>query len=705
MAAAELRMPADIFEEMAGVREVIPEQSSIAAANVNVETHKTPVNESRLQSSANFLFQKADDFKEYLLKLAGLIFSEQTEQPVSKSKPKKNNTFNIKKHLQYLGIALFALSKVAPLVAEKTKQTVQFFYDLIKTIFHWVTKAVLWLMGTLSDILKWLGKQLWNIIKWLGKKIWQLTKWVLQKVGQVLKWLGKQLIKFMRLIMCSIKKLAITIWGIISKLFHRVRDKMSKKYFPKEPAAMQLTPVPEKLPTMVMVSGDYEFEMPEERAKEMPITENKGENFNGKMPNCKQQFKKTGPNQENRIWYLIKKLLIKAVQFFWRMLKKFFPVIQKAIGMVVKIIIRFTINLILSAFALAAAPIIAASLTAINAITFVTGLVSFVGGVANTIEGMSDMGDFSESDMISDDAPSSTDEMRSNKEKAMTTADWKRRLDEMEAKHMENSVAYAAVKSKYISNLILQAEQNGNIEEAKRLRKALKLPETGSFDIYSLNLSSISSFDLDKHLKEEAKRTEEKMKRYNEIAKNEIIAKDEMEELLIGSNGEPDWLLIVQRLVEGLRDRIIQICQKDLYINAVDEATKNSNKQLVTYYKFKSTWIKRRVGRAVNFVESISKFYDALDEFVGYIDNLLKPFYSLFSLKEDEEEIKITEADEDNNAKIEITQIFNNFNISLMDETKAYRETNDELNNQLHLRLLRWIDILALLKAQKIQNS
>jgi hypothetical protein len=180
MAAAELRMPADIFEEMAGVREVIPAQSSISAANVNVETHKTPVNESRLQSSSNFLFQKADDFKEYLLKLAGLIFSEQTEQPVSKSKPKKNNTFNIKKHLQYLGIALLALSKIAPIVAEKTKQSVNLFWEIIKTIFHWVKEAVLWLMGILWDIVKWLGKQLWKIIKWLGKKIWQLTKWLLK---------------------------------------------------------------------------------------------------------------------------------------------------------------------------------------------------------------------------------------------------------------------------------------------------------------------------------------------------------------------------------------------------------------------------------------------------------------------------------------------------------------------------------------------
>ena len=79
-------------------------------------------------------------------------------------------------------------------------------------------------------------------------------------------------------------------------------------------------------------------------------------------------------------------------------------------------------------------------------------------------------------------------------------------------------------------------------------------------------------------------------------------------------------------------------------------------------------------------------------------------FFSYLTGDEEDDEAEI-EAEHDRNAKIEIDQIFNNFNVNLMEETKKYREVNDELNEKLYLRLLRWIDILALLKAQKIQNS
>lgn len=77
---AEERLPADIFEEMAGVREITPEPSEISEDNVNQEIIKTEIDEGRLTEASKHLLKKVPEFQQYLVKLAKKLFSFQKKE-------------------------------------------------------------------------------------------------------------------------------------------------------------------------------------------------------------------------------------------------------------------------------------------------------------------------------------------------------------------------------------------------------------------------------------------------------------------------------------------------------------------------------------------------------------------------------------------------------------------------------------------------
>ena len=704
MAAAELRMPADIFDEMAGVREVVPARSGIAEANVNFETQYTPVIEERLHNASQFLFAKAGEFKKYIIKLAKQFQKQQDEEDIAKELKKRAAKKAVQKAIPpmilfWIKLAEFIVNKW-PEIRESITNGFMMIIGIIQFILELIWKAVKWLLGKLWDIVKWVAKKLWEFVKWIGKKIWQLTKWVLKKVGQLLKWLGKMLWKFMKLIMKGVKKIACAIWNIISKLFHKTRDKITNRFFPKQPKAMGMTPKAMDPPPAQMVSGEYEFIEPAERAKEMPIKVIEPKPLKDKKLFNTDCYKKPGKNKENRIWFLVKKVLMKFAEFIKKMVMKIFgPLINKLIDVVVRTIIQFLINLALSAWALAAAPVIATSLTVVSWITRGIGFITFVSSLADTFKDLDDGTMAMDAEDMGDGGVTAEDD-EEKVQRAATIADWRRKLDELEANRLESSAAYAEIKRNYIVGLIQQAEQSGNIAEARRLRAALHLPETGTFNIYNISTASISAFDLDKHLEEEAKRTEEKIKRYNKEAQENIISNDELEELLIGVNGEPEWMVIVRRLILGLKERLLKIFDKKIYKDSLVDAMGNIEKPKPLNFEFKSTWQEKRIERAATIMDNMENLFKIFDVIGGFFNFIKSKVFDLFEEKEDELKPKSSLE-----TYTEIGYIFDKFSINFADSTKKFRETNEELQEKQRVRFLHWLDILILLKTKQIETK
>ena len=708
MAAVELRMPADIFEEMAGVREVIPHRSGISEANVNIETEQTPIIKERLFNASNSLFAKADDFKKYITKLFKQFQNQQDEEDITKELKKHAVKKAAQKFIPplilfWIKVAEFLINKW-PEIRQSIVDTFMTIISAIQFIFEMAWKAIKWIFGKIWSVIKWVGKKLWEFAKWLGKKIWQITKWVLKKVGQLLKWLGKMLWKFMKLLMKGIKKVAQAIWNVISMLFHKNRDVKDSVFFPTQPKAMDMVPTDMKCPPAQMPPHEYKFEEPSERAKEMVIKEAPVKPFIDKHLFSKKGFKGPGKNKESIFWRLIKKVLIKFAGFMKKMVMKIFdPLIQKLIKIVVSTIVQFYVNLALSAWALALAPAIAASLTVVSWIMKGVGFINFVKDLGDTFSDLDDgsmIDDADDMDIGSNEGDDDAEE-KENVVHAATVTDWKRRLDELEANRMENTVAHAEIKRNYIVGLIEQAEQSGNAEEARRLRKALSLPETGVFNIYQISTSDIAAFDLRKHLGEEAKRTEEKVMRYNKEAAEDIIGKDELEELLVGANGEPEWMVIVRRLILGLKERLCKVFDIKLYKETLKDTLDKIEKSEPLEFKFKSKWKEiradYRTDKTLNSLRWLFSFYDFIDSSNDPIKRLINSW-----MGRDRYGLKPKSRKE---VSSEISGIFFHYTMNFMDATQKYRKTNEELQKKQHERFLHWLDILILLKTKQLETK
>ena len=88
--AAELSIPADIFEEMAGMKEITPPPSPTGEQNVNSERIVTPIDEARLKVASRAFFSKVErKFVKVLNNVAKKLLSYQKkETPPPVRRPK-----------------------------------------------------------------------------------------------------------------------------------------------------------------------------------------------------------------------------------------------------------------------------------------------------------------------------------------------------------------------------------------------------------------------------------------------------------------------------------------------------------------------------------------------------------------------------------------------------------------------------------------
>lgn len=726
MASVELRMPADIFEEMAGAREIVPVQSSTAEANVNLPEKRTPINENRLGAASSELFANVDDFGKYLKKIFKKIVKLQEGD-------KKNDTAAMKKAAPKPGgkmmskmipppvkgyiMLIKALVSLMPLIKEKVFEAFMSFIGTVWTIIKMISKGIGWVFKQLWGLIKFLTGIIFDVVKWISKKVWNIVKWLFKKLGQLFKWLGKQLWKVVKLVWKGIKKVAKAIWDVLVKLFHRIRKKTLDKFFKTQPQAMALKMDTIKPHNMEAPPNSFEPMEPKEPElgtggggqnhtpainEPIEIREELAKPFNSKsVMNMSNTFKKPKPNQENVIWYYLKPVLKKFADIIGRIVKRIFqPIINKIVDFVKKIIFRFFLNLALSFWMGPAAPAAAVGMTIISLVSLGIQAINFVNDLRNVT---SDLGGdpLVDDSVIEDSGPEEMDEEEEEekiKEEIKDARYFRNKLEKMEEEGHQDELIYRLNEAKYIAELIKQAEQTGNLDEAKRLRAALQLPDEGEIDVYSIKPEVLKKFDRKGFLEEEAKRTAEKFKKYNEAAKTEIMHKDEMEELLIAANGEPEWCEIAKRLISSIAYKIKENFSKETANNAIYMLTTYNYQKTVEEYKGKIDINELRKKQAVARADGYDKFRSFIDDTFDFLPSWL---YDIFSVNE-------TIIEHNENAKdpeIAKKEIFDTYAISFTEETKKYREVNEELNQRQNQRLTLWTEILEVLKETRKQTT
>ena len=690
MAAAELRMPADIFEEMAGVREIVPVQSDTAEGNVNLPEQKTPIDESRLQQAGFIIVSAVPEFKNHILKLAKKLKDMQAPPPPPPKPKGLRNPITVTIHL--FESAAEAGARVLTKIWDYLLKGVWF-------VFKLALKAVWWVLKTL---VKWAFKLLWTLGKMLIKIFWKLLKLAMKLLWKLMKWIAKILWKMMKWIWKMIKMLAKAFWKLMMKLFNKIKKKVKKN--PKKPdffrrvGPKNLAP---STPPMKMPKAPKQFAQPDAKmtGMEVKLTEKKAKPFQTNKLSAKKTFSiRTRGKRESIIWRLVKKVFNMFLRMISKLIGKLFSkIIKKLIDTVVRIIVRFVIMQIIGSCIPGLGNAFALAMTAITAIIMIADAVDFIHGLQKMINA-----DGTEED--NDDEPDEPDEDDEDDDKGpkkLTTNELYNKLTEMELKGEENSAQYNQYKKDYMVQLLKQAEAAGNISEVKALKEAMGIPldkDSGSatVDVKKINDLNLYEFQLD--LERRSKETHLKRLEQN---KTKLITENEIEEVLVGAEGETDWLQFWRRVMEFIMHKLPNRYSKTTIVTAYGNG-------LIYAKNFKQT-IHKEIPR-----EPYKAYYDAR--------KTLRRAHSLARHTLHCNRIVAREAWRNKMAQdgmLEILRsettvwgwikalIFNDYpsirktqelveahRVNLQEGTAKLRELSDDSNNQQKIKYNHWVDVL-----------
>ena len=689
MATAELRMPADIFEEMAGVREIVPVQSDTAEGNVNLPKQKTPIDENRLQQVGFIIVKAVPEFKNHILKLAKKLKDMQAP-PAPPPKPKGlRNPITVTIHL--FESAAEAGARVLTKIWEYLLKGVWF-------VFKLALKAVWWVLKTL---VKWAFKLLWSLGKMLIKIFWKLLKMAMKLLWKMMKWITKILWKMMKWVWKMIKKLAKAFWNLMIKLINKIKKK--KKQNPKKPdffrkvGPKNLAPT---TPSMKMPKAPNQFAEPDAKmtGMEVKLTEKKAKPFQTNKLSAKKTFSiRRKGKRENIIWKLVKGVFNMFLRMLAKIIGKIFSkIIKKLIDTVVRIIVRFVIMQIIGSCIPGLGNAFALAMTAITAIILIADAVDFIHGLQKTINS-----DGVEED--NDDEPDKPDEDDDDEAgpKKLTTNELYSKLTEMELKGEENTAQYNQYKKDYMVQLLKQAEAAGNISEVKALKEAMGIPLDKDSSSATVNVTKINNLNLYEFQLDLERRNKETYFKRVEQNKTKLITENEMEEVLVGAEGETDWLQFWRRVMEFIMHRLPNRYSKATIVTAYGNA-------LIYGKGFKQT-IDKEIPR-----EPYKVYYDArktsrrassLARHMLHCDRIVaREAWRNQMAQESMVEILRSETTVWGWIK---ALVFNDYpyiqktqelvelhRVNLQEGTAKLRELSDDSNNQQKIKYNHWVDVL-----------
>lgn len=305
------RIPADIFEEMGGVTDAPTPVSVDNSNDVNIPNKATPINRSRLKTSAkafnegivkNYNKEFIKLYKEFrkILKPQKIRKSQEDFQQFYVINPEKKSSEEEKSSawspFKLIIKAFKFFAKVCKFVFKLAWRVLKVLYKIAKFVLKLAFKALKIILKILWKLLKMILKFLRPILKILLKLIWKcflkLTKVVLRGIWALIK----------------------LFWKIVKYLFFKGK-KIGKKLFRNEP----------KLANFAV--------------KVFKIK-------NGITVKLKPLIKRT-----SFIMRFLKKAFRPMAKLFWNLIKKFFgEILKKLIKTVVSIIVNFVVGQILGSF-------------------------------------------------------------------------------------------------------------------------------------------------------------------------------------------------------------------------------------------------------------------------------------------------------------------------------------------------------------------
>lgn len=597
MAAAELRMPADIFEEMAGVREIVPAQSDIAADNVNLPEEKTPVDEGRLSQAGIVIVKSVPKFVEHIKKFAKKLkdMQAQPEPP------------NPKKFLNPIVVTVHLFESVAEAGARVLTQI----WDYLKNQIWDVFKSILGkIWDFLKSLVKWAFKMLWNLGKMIIRLFWNLLKLALKIIWRLMKAIAKVLWKVMQWIWKMVKKLAQAFWNLMMKLLLRIQKKkklnLKKPDFFRNRGPKTLSPQP---PPMSMPKAPNQFAEPTAKmiGMEVKLSMKKAKPFNTKKLTIGKSFNiRRKGKRESIIWRLVKGVFNMFLRMLSKLIEKIFgKIISKLVDTVVRIIVRFVIMQIIGSCVPGLGNAFALAMTAITAIIMIADAVDFIKGLQQMINP-----DGTEEDDEPDDEPDDEDDDDKTKiPEKLTTNKLYEKLKDMGSKGLQNTVAYNQYKKDYMVQLLKQAEATGNIAESKALRKAMGLSIDFGSPEGTVNHLKINKINLEEFQSDLERRARDTHFQRLESNKNKLITDNEVEEILIGAEGETDWMQFWKRVMEFILNKLPDRYSKETIVNASKTAAKQiimSGQTIVVdldLAPYKIIYAKRKISKRKNKID------------------------------------------------------------------------------------------------------
>ena len=605
--ASELQIPADIFEEMAGMREIVPPRKPDKENNVKSERIVTPIDEAHLKEASFAMIYKVQKklCKSFYKVAKKLLSFQHQNSPIKKKRSRRKIVAKI-----------IINESNAETAARKAGKK----FKLWKTLLKAAWKTLKFIVKGLFKLIKWLGKLVVKVLKPILKIFGKIAKAAAKFFARALKRIGRMLIKVSKYVFKMVKLVLKAIWKIIKKLFFR--GKPMARMFKGEPSDR-----PMKQPTL-------------------PPKKNK----------MKLKLKAVG-KKSSFIMKAVKKMFKVFAKLLWKIVKKVFgKIIIKIIKTIVKMIIKFIAAQVIGSLLPGIGnAIMGAAAMAMNVMD-ILGIVDFVQGISHDVNNMND-----------EFQPEPDEEEEDNEEPDINDMDLsgvKKYMETLVSQGKGDSEEYFEAKTRYLELLAESYENSGDEASAEMIRLAM---ETGKISFDDVQFPELPEGEGVKKLDIKAlqRALEERQKqlaalKWENKAKN-VFDQSEIKVLLTGEeDGGPMWAAIWADMLWYVKKNIpLRLPFRETFEAICKEVTNPYPQPILLDYHLGPKWMYediiqrfKRVDKGADKIlndehydyhnSSVSEFGEQ-DKFDTVIDRTNR--YK-FSLKEDTERLSDSKSKE-----------------------------------------------------------
>lgn len=626
---AELSIPANIFDEMAGMKDTTPPKTQAAEENVKSEPKTSEINQGRLTLASHAFFAKVQ--KQFISKLYTVY-----KKLLSYSKQTSPSLFSLKGLKRFIPFRRSEeddegedqeKSSFISKIWEAIKKGFKILWKIIKWIFKQIVKRIIknvlkpifeklwnWVKkffskgdaadapkkkpGLMSRIME-KPKQLWNNTKEKIKNFINKIKNTVQKVMNSIRSMinkitspvrkVKELIKNifekfkthaknvintikqrLRALVNSIKKAAKKVLQLLKKQlkkFKKVIFKAMKKVL------ASIWKIVKKLffkgkPMLKMFTGE-----PKAQSMNNPSLSKKDNHMNLKMKGPKKK--------ESFIMKAVKKVFKKFIKPIGKLIKKVFgKLIKKLIKTIVKMVVRFIAAQVIGSLLPGIGNAIAMAACMAMMVAEAVGMVDFISGIGNDISQISE--EMSEIEPEEPDEPDDdfvetpTGKVKQEEHTAKMAMDQlKATIDQLEKEGKTNTIEYYNAKSNYLHTLAEQYRKGGDSETAEIIEAAIKygrVPQEGELNLQPGGTAGVRNLNLEELQAEIARNRAEKAKIKYENKKENVIDDSEIDTLLKGEeDGGPMWTSIWREIIWFIKLRQPERLEQERYQNICNE--------------------------------------------------------------------------------------------------------------------------------------